>query len=338
MTDIDMYMPQSGINGHAGQATMIEAARAVENVRAQVILARQFPRNVPAALARIRETFSVKSMADSSFYSYPRGGKNVSGSTIHLAKAVAQAWGNIDASIHELSRTGRQSEVMARAWDLETNQVMSTIFIVEHAIDAGNTVKEVTSLREIYENNANMANRRLRAMLESVIPRYVFDLAKEVASATLRSGGGEPLPIRIDKAVRKFAEMGVEAEQIEAERGRPSAQWSDIDMAHLRIVLQTIQRGEITVDEVFPPRRMTAADVAPVVPAAPAPPSPAPVADPWAGVEYPPNEDPQTGEPLPESATWPVVAQTGGPRSGGSVKRDERRQDTMPIDDYRDGE
>lgn len=303
MNDIDMYMPQGGVQGHAGQATMVEASRAVEEVRALVIVARQFPRDTAQAIAQIRETFAVPAMADRSFYSYPKGrGNVVTGSTIHLAKAVAQAWQNITYGIEEMSRTRGQSEMQAWAWDLQTNQRTSTVFIVEHAIDTKNGRKDLTDLRDIYEVGANMGNRRLRAMIESVIPAYVMDLAREVASATLRGGGQVPLAVRVDKAVQAFSALGVEAEQMEAERGRPRSKWTDLDMAHLRVVLQTIQRGEITVDEVFPPRVLQVADVAPVVPTlvpntvktgTPVEDTPGP--DEW--------QDDQTG--------WPPVAQPG---------------------------
>jgi hypothetical protein len=265
VNDIDMYMPQGGVNGHAGQATMVEASRAMEQVRAQVVLARQFPRNIPAALAQIRETFSVPAMADRAFYSYRKGGSNVTGSTIHLAKAVAQAWGNIVADLDEMDRTPSQSTIKAWAWDLQSNTSASTTFIVPHAIDVKDGTKELTSLRDIYEVNANMGNRRLRSMLESVIPTYVMDLAKDVASATLRGGGDVPLPVRIDKAVQAFAALGVEAEQVEQERGRERGKWTEIDLAHLRVLVASIKNGEVSVAEVFPPRQLSVEDVRPAV-------------------------------------------------------------------------
>lgn len=322
MNDIDMYLPQGGVNGRAGQATMVEASRAVEEVRALVIVARQFPRDTAQAIAQIRETFAVPAMADRSFYSYPKGrGNVVTGSTIHLAKAVAQAWQNITYGIEEMSRTRGQSEMQAWAWDLQTNQRTSTVFIVEHAIDVKDGKKDLTSLRDIYEVAANMGNRRLRAMIESVIPAYVMDLAREVASATLRSGGGQvPLAVRIDKAVQAFAGIGVEAEQIEQERGRPRAKWTDLDMAHLRVVLQTIQRGEITVEDVFPPRALSPVDVAPVVPnmvktGTPVEDTPGP--DEWQDGPrvIRPHPDDDTGlfwETKAPGESWPEVAQPGG--------------------------
>lgn len=314
MNDIDMYMSKGGVQGRAGQATMVESSRAMEEVRAQVILARQFPRSVPQAIERIRGTFSVKAMADRSFYSYPKGrGNVVTGSTIHLAKAVAQAWGNLTYGIDELSRIKGQSEIRAWAWDLETNQRVSTTFIVEHAIDVKDGLKEVTDLRGIYENNANMGNRRLRAQIESVIPAYVMDMAKEVAGATIRSAGnGQPLAVRIDKAVQAFAALGVDAERVELERGRERGRWTEIDLGHLRVLLTTIQNGEIAIDDAFPPREITVDDVRPVAAAQSAP------------------TVPDAG-PLPESATWPMVGQTTNGRR--AVGRGEV-QDVMSVDEW----
>lgn len=306
-TDIDMYLPRGGVQGRAGQATMVESSRAMEEVRAQVIIARQFPRDVPTALRSIEDMFKVRAMADRAFFSYRRGGSNISGSTIHLAKAVAQAWQNLTYGIDELSRTAGQSEMRAWAWDLETNQRTSTTFIVQHAIDVKEGLKDLTDLRSIYENNANMANRRLRAQIESVIPAYVMDIAKEVASRTLRDGGGDPLPVRIDKAVKAFAGLGVQLNQIEAERGRPSGKWTDIDLGHLRVLLRSIQQGELSVAEAFPPADLSPEDARPVTPVSLLSPD---------VVDVPLPEDDATTDPGENGTkpSWPAVRQTGSER------------------------
>lgn len=271
MTGIEMYMPKGGVQGHAGQATMVEASRAMEEVRAQVVLARQFPRDVAASINRIGEMFRVKAMADRAFYSYRKGGATVAGSTIWLAKGVAQAWGNLTYGIDELSRIKGQSEMRAWAWDLETNQRVSTTFIVQHAMDVKGGLKELEDLRSIYENNANMGNRRLRAQIESVIPAYVMDMAKDVATQTLQDGGGDPLPVRVDKAVKAFAELGVQAEQLEKEIGRPSGKWTGIDLGRLRVLMTSIRQGEITVADAFPPVALSVEDARPVTPVVPKP-------------------------------------------------------------------
>ena len=65
-------------------------------------------------------------------YEYPRGGTKVSGPSIRLAEAMAQNWGNIDFGITELEQKNGESQVMAYAWDLETNTRQVKIFSVPH--------------------------------------------------------------------------------------------------------------------------------------------------------------------------------------------------------------
>lgn len=321
MTDIDLYMPRGGVQGHAGQATMVEASRAEQEVRAQVVMARQFPRDVPAAIRRIEELFRVPAMAERSFYSYPKGKTNVTGATIQLAKGVAQAWGNLTYGIDELSRVKGQSEMRAWAWDLETNQRTSTTFIVQHATDVGGSAKELTSQRDIYENNANMGNRRLRAQIESVIPAYVMDIAKEAASRTLRDGGDTPLAVRIENMIKTFAGLGVDLDRLERERGRASGKWSEIDVAHLRVVGKSITSGETTADDAFPPADLSPEQARPVTPVQVQQPVPEPQqAPPVVDVPLPGDEPPQNAWDMSgpwdadAAQSWPKVRKPGGER------------------------
>jgi len=67
-----------------------------------------------------------------SLYKYPRGGTKETGSSIILAEALAQNWGNLDYGIVELEQNNGESHLMAYAWDLETNKRQSKIFRVSH--------------------------------------------------------------------------------------------------------------------------------------------------------------------------------------------------------------
>jgi hypothetical protein len=50
-------------------------------------------------------------MAETAFYSYPRGGQTVSGASIRFAEELARCWGNIEYGIKELSRDKDKSEM-----------------------------------------------------------------------------------------------------------------------------------------------------------------------------------------------------------------------------------
>lgn len=65
-------------------------------------------------------------------YEYPRGGTKVTGPSIRLAEAMAQNWGNLDYGLIELEQKAGESQVMAYAWDLETNTRQTIVFSVPH--------------------------------------------------------------------------------------------------------------------------------------------------------------------------------------------------------------
>lgn len=64
----------------------------------------------------------------------------------------------------ELSQDNGKSEMQAYAWDLETNTMSVQNFTNPHAKEVRGKIKTLTSLRDIYENNANMAGRRLAGL------------------------------------------------------------------------------------------------------------------------------------------------------------------------------
>jgi hypothetical protein len=262
MTEIQLPAP-APTPSRIGQATAVEQSRAVAEVHASVLLARETPRNVAAAQAAIRQSCENAKFAQRAFYSYPRGGSTVTGPSIQMARELARCWGNIQHGINELRRddVAGESEMLAWAWDVETNTRSSQTFIVPHARDAGRKRQKLTDLRDIYENNANNGARRLREAIFSVLPSWLVDDAKEVAHKTLEAGDGRSLDSRVSEAVAAFAQAGITAERLERKVGRKRAQWTAQDIASLEVVYRSLSRRETTVDEEFPQERVTAADV-----------------------------------------------------------------------------
>ena len=109
------------------------ASREMEEVKGQIFMARQFPRNVFQAEQRILDACKRPSLAETAVYSYPRGGTRVEGPSIRLAEVLAQNWGNIAFGIKELEQRPGESVAMAYAWDLETNVRQEKVFTVPHS-------------------------------------------------------------------------------------------------------------------------------------------------------------------------------------------------------------
>lgn len=236
------------------QATTIEQSRAIAEVQAAVVVAQSHPRDKARALNEALESCRTREVAENAFFKFPRGGQSVSGETIHLARELARCWGNIDYKIAELSRDddAGASEMMAIAWDLETNARASLTFIVPHLRDKRGGAERLTDVRDIYENNANMGARRLRECIFAVLPKYLVQAAADECRNTLETRNAEvPLPKRIADALSAFAKIGIDKSRIEAKLGSTS-KFTAVDLANLQISYKSISRNEISAEDEFP--------------------------------------------------------------------------------------
>lgn len=238
----------------ASEATKIEQSRVIAEVHAMVVVAQKSPRDTLKARKEILESCQTAGLADRAFFKFPRGGTTVSGASIHMAVELARCWGNIGYGIKELSRNddSLQSEMMAFAWDLETNTRPETSFIVPHKRDKRGGWEVLIDLRDVYENNANMGARRLREMIFRVLPPWLIEEAKAACMKTLEDGGGKPLPQRIAQCLDAFAAVGITRQRIEAKIGMAADKMQAIDLANLRVSFESLRRGEVSADEEFP--------------------------------------------------------------------------------------
>jgi len=277
-------MPAATGPDRVGQSTAVEQSRAVAEVQAAIYVARQFPRDIGRSRSAMQAACGTMALAEKAFYKFPRAGGSVEGSTIHLAKTLAQSWGNIQYGVSEMRRDDsyRQSEMQAWAWDVEANTRHVLTFIVPHAKFANKKVVQLEDLRDIYENNANNGARRLREAIFAVIPDFFIDEAEDLCRETLHKGDGRPIEQRIEGAVGVFKGLGISEERLEQKLGRKKAQWTGADIAQLLITHKSIDRREIAVDEAFPQARITGGEIK---------------SNASRGKQTPPGDDPWAGEP-----------------------------------------
>lgn len=238
----------------AGQATQIEQARAVAEVRAAIMVAMEQPRNLAAAVAEMREVCSLSALADRAFFRVRRGAEHVNGESIHLARELARIFGNLSYGVKELSRDDirGQSELVAFCWDMQHNTRSEITFIIPHVRGGGEKRRLLTGVQEIYEHNASFAGRRLREAIFAVLPVWFKAEAAEICHRTLQDGGGKPLVQRIADLRTAFEAIGVTVAQLERKRGRKIDDFLPEDVAGLRVVYSSIKREEVTIAEEFP--------------------------------------------------------------------------------------
>ncbi len=229
----------------------IEASRAIAEAQGKLVIAKRFPRDEVEAYAKAMEACQRPTMAAKAFYSFPRGGQTVEGPTIRFAEELARCWGNIDYGIKELSQDDGKSEMQAYAWDLETNAQSVQNFTNPHQREQGKKMVNLTSQRDIYENNANMATRRLRSRILAILPSWFVEDAIEECKKTLAGRNDTPLIDRVKKMVVAFAKIGVTQEQIEKRLKKKIDTMNADDFVEYTGIYNAIKQGESKIAEWF---------------------------------------------------------------------------------------
>lgn len=199
---------------HSMATVQADNQRAIAEVQASLVIAKQFPRDMNQAWDRIMNACQRPSLAQSAVYSYGRGGSSITGPSIRLAEALAQNWGNIQYGIRELSAENGESTVEAFAWDVETNTRQTKVFQVKHWRHTKNGGYKLTDPRDIYELVANNGARRLRACILGVIPGDVIDAAVDQCDQTIRASA-DTSPEGVKKLLKSFEKHGVTKEAVE---------------------------------------------------------------------------------------------------------------------------
>jgi hypothetical protein len=231
-----------------------ESQRAVQEVQAALVIAKQFPRNVKTCLDNILMSCTRPNLAQQAVYSYGRGGTEVTGPSIRLAECIAQNWTNIDFGFRELYRgvdygTG-YSEVLAFAWDMETNTRRQLQFRVKHWRDTKSGGYALKDERDIYEAVASQAQRRVRACILAVVPGDITDDAVKQCETTL-AANADTSPETQKKIVEEFAKIGITKEQIEKRIQRRLDVIQPEQVIQLRKILMSIRDGMSNADEFF---------------------------------------------------------------------------------------
>lgn len=235
------YQSQSNNNGALAQSS---SSREMEEVKGQIFMAKQFPRNVFQSEQRILDNCKRPALAEVAVYSYPRGGTKVEGPSIRLAEVLAQNWGNLSFGVKELEQREGESVAMAYAWDLETNVRQEKIFTVKHSRKAKGKIKKLDDPRDIYELVANNGARRVRSCILGIIPGDIVDRAVEECNRTMQGGNKGPLKDRIGNALVAFKDKyKVTQEQIEERFGYNVSAFTERDLVDLVKIFNSLKDG-----------------------------------------------------------------------------------------------
>ena len=147
----------------------------------QIATAKHYPRNIKRATENAIAIVTIDAdTAKTCTYSVPRGGKAITGPSVHLAKILAQVWGNIrvEAKVVAIDNTQVTSEAVC--FDLENNLAIKTQ--VKRSI-VGRSGRFSDDMITVTGNAANSI--ALRNAILSVVPRAIVDKVYNAAKHTI---------------------------------------------------------------------------------------------------------------------------------------------------------
>ena len=236
---------------HSGFGDDPAIAREVATVQGQILIAKRFPRDVDISLQKIERACSRTRLASLAVYQYQRGGADITGPSIRLAEAVASAWGNVKYGFDVMESNELTNKVRAYAYDMESNVQAERIFSVSNFRFTKSGQYKMTDPRDIYENIANNASRRIRACILEIIPADVIEYAMECCDRTIRQNI-KITPETLDKLCAAFADFGVTKIQIEAKIQRNLSSIGTAQYIQLRNIYTSLKDGIAKADECFP--------------------------------------------------------------------------------------
>lgn len=235
-------------------ASLDRAERA--NIDIQVSTAKQYPRSISrCANNAVAIATMDKDTAQSCGYALPRGGKPITGPSVHLAKIIAQQYGNLRAEAKVVEITDKQVVSRGTAWDLENNYAVS--FEVRRSIIGRNGNRFSDDMITVTGNAANSI--AYRNAIFGIVPKSITDKAYKAAQHLITGdlSDEEKLIKRRDGAIKHFINTyGITEEEVIKLSGKHTVNQIQADeIALLLGFAQSLKDGDTTVEELMAPFR-----------------------------------------------------------------------------------
>jgi len=236
------------------EATSIELMQSQDKalLDTQIVTAKQYPRDVVRARDNsIAIATMDKASAEACGYALPRGGKTIQGPSVHLAKIIAQNWGNIRVEAKVVDITSTQIVSQAVCFDLETNYAVK-IEVRRSIVDKyGKRFKD--DMITVTGNAANAISYRNAVF--AVVPKQIVDPVYQETKNILTGDLSDE-----EKLIKKRGDMfkffkdsyGVKKEEIVKILGVGSENGIKQDqIVTLLGLVQSIKDGDTTINEAF---------------------------------------------------------------------------------------
>lgn len=223
------------------------------NIDSQVATAKAYPRDMKKAVTNaIFISTMDNETAASCTYSVPRGGKPITGPSVHLARILVQCWGNvrIDAKVVDITDKHVISE--STCWDIENNVA------VKIQVRRSIMTKNGRMNDDMITVTGNAGNAiAYRNAVYNVIPKSVIDKVYKSATGLLTGDISDETKLikkrnQVVEGLKKA--YGVSDEEILKAVGKSQIEYIGPDEIVVLIGIGTaIKEGDTTIDEAFRP-------------------------------------------------------------------------------------
>lgn len=231
------------------QADMLSAINRSE-VDMQISTAKQYPRDIQAALNRIQTLATLdEETAGDCFYTLRRGngGQVIEGLSVRFAEIIAGAWGNLRAQARIIGNDGRTITAQGVCHDLETNFAVSVEVKRRITDKYGKTYNEDM---QVMTGNAACAIAFRNAVLKVVpksVTKRIIEQVKQVAI-----GKAMDLETSRNKMIAYFGKLNVNQSALFSYLGVKRVEEVDAQMIfELRGLANALKEGTTTIAETF---------------------------------------------------------------------------------------
>lgn len=240
------------------QDVQIVQVDAVEraNVDSQVATAKRYPRDIRRSIDNsvVMATMNQET-AQSCNYALPRGGKPITGPSVHLAKIIVSNWGNMRTEAKVVQITDKQVISRGTCWDLETN--VASAFEVRRSIIGKNGQRFSDDMITVTGNAANSIAYRnaVFAVIPKAITDRVYYAAQKFITGDL-SDSDKLLKVRTGVLNNFKNNYGITEEEVVKMCGKQTVNQIGADeISMLMGTIQALKDGDTTVDELMKPIR-----------------------------------------------------------------------------------
>lgn len=226
------------------------------NVDSQVATAKRYPRDIRRSIDNsvVMATMNQET-AQSCSYALPRGGRPITGPSVHLAKIIVSNWGNMRTEAKVVQITDKQVISRGTCWDLETN--VASAFEVRRSIIGKNGQRFSDDMITVTGNAANSIAYRnaVFAVIPKAITDRIYYAAQKFITGDL-SDSDKLSKVRTGILNNFKNNYGITEEEVVKMCGKQTVNQIGADeISMLMGTIQALKDEDTTIDELMKPIR-----------------------------------------------------------------------------------